>query len=63
MVPAVGPVDVLIRRAAAAPSETQRESALRRLRLSAEAATGLGAVVALLTIVAQAAVERARIAG
>ena len=48
-------VDRLIRRADAAESETERETALRRLRLSAEAATGLGAAIALLTVVAQTA--------
>lgn len=49
-------VDRLIRRAAEATSEDARESALRRVALSAEGATGLGALIVLLTVAAQAAV-------
>jgi uncharacterized membrane protein len=48
-------VDRLIRRVGEATSETARESALRRLALSAEGATGLGALIVLLTVAAQAA--------
>jgi uncharacterized membrane protein len=46
-------VDVLIRRAGAATDDAARTSLLRRIRLSAEAATGLGALVVLLTVAAQ----------
>ena len=49
-------VDRLIRRVGEATSENARESALRRLRLSAEGATGLGALIVLLTAAAQASV-------
>jgi uncharacterized membrane protein len=48
-------VDRLIRGLADASSEETRRSALRRLRLSAEAATGLGALITLLTAAAQVA--------
>ena len=46
-------VDVLIRRAGAASDDATRDSLLHRVRLSAEAATALGAVVVLLTVAAQ----------
>jgi uncharacterized membrane protein len=46
-------VDRLIRRVGEATSDSARGSALRRLRLSAEGATGLGALIALLTVAAQ----------
>ena len=49
-------VDRFIRRVAAATTDTARGSALRRLELSAEGATGLGALVILLTAAAQLAV-------
>ena len=48
-------VDRLIRRGAAATSDTERQSTLRRVGLGAEAATGLGALIALLTAAAQSA--------
>jgi uncharacterized membrane protein len=47
-------VDRLIRRVGDATNENARESALRRLALSAEGATGLGALIVLLTAAAQA---------
>jgi uncharacterized membrane protein len=47
-------VDRLIRRAGEATSDDVRESAIRRAALSAEGATGLGALVVLLTAAAQA---------
>ncbi len=46
-------VDVLIRRAGAASDDATRASMLHRVRLSAEAATGVGALVVLLTVAAQ----------
>jgi uncharacterized membrane protein len=46
-------IDVLIRRAGAATDEATRASALRLTRLSAEGATGLGALIVLLTAAAQ----------
>jgi uncharacterized membrane protein len=46
-------VDVCIRRLQAATDEPARGAAMRWLRLSAEGATGLGAVVVLLTVAAQ----------
>ncbi len=46
-------VDRLIRRAAAAATEDARTSAWRRLALGADAATGLGALIVLLTVVAR----------
>lgn len=46
-------VDRSIRRVAEATSASGRESALRRVELSAEGATGLGALVILLTAAAQ----------
>jgi uncharacterized membrane protein len=48
-------VDLLIRRVGAASDDSTRASALRRLRLSAEGATGLGALIVLLTAAAQLA--------
>jgi uncharacterized membrane protein len=48
-------VDRLVRRVGDATSDSARGSALRRLELSAEGATGLGALVILLTVAAQAA--------
>jgi uncharacterized membrane protein len=48
-------VDVSIRHAAEAADEGVREGAFRRVRLSAEVATVLGALVVLLTAAAQAA--------
>ncbi len=48
-------VDRLIRRIGTGTSDDARESALHRLALSAEGATGLGALMILLTAVAQAA--------
>jgi len=48
-------VDRLVRRVGEATSEDARESAFRRLALSAEGATGLGALVVLLTAAAQVA--------
>lgn len=48
-------VDRLIRTAATAPSGEARSRALHRSRLAAEAATAVGALVALLTAAAQAA--------
>lgn len=48
-------VDRLIRRIGAATSEDARDSDLRRLALSAEGATGLGALMILLTAAAQVA--------
>jgi uncharacterized membrane protein len=47
-------VDRLIRRAGGAITEDERRTALGRIRLGAEAATGLGAVIVLLTAAAQA---------
>ena len=47
-------VDRLVRRVAAATSDGARVAALKRLELSAEAATGLGALIILLTAAAQA---------
>ncbi len=47
-------VDRLVRRVGTAPSDEMRASTLGRVRLGAEAATGLGAVVVLLTAAAQA---------
>ena len=49
---AVG-VDLLIRKAAGAIDDAAAAAALRRLRLTAEAATGVGALVVLLTAAAQ----------
>ncbi len=49
-------VDRLIRRGAQATSDEDRRSALRRVGLGAEAATGLGALIALLTAAAQSTV-------
>jgi uncharacterized membrane protein len=46
-------VDRYVRRLQAASDEVARASALRGLRLSAEGATGLGAVIVLLTVAAQ----------
>jgi uncharacterized membrane protein len=46
-------VDVLVRRAGAATDDPMRVSILHRVRLSAEAATALGALVVLLTVAAQ----------
>jgi uncharacterized membrane protein len=46
-------VDRFIRRIAEATDENARASALRRLALSAEGATGLGALIILLTAAAQ----------
>jgi uncharacterized membrane protein len=48
-------VDLLVRRVGGARSEDARASALGRLALSAEAATGIGAVIVLLTAAAQVA--------
>jgi hypothetical protein len=48
-------IDVLIRRAAGAVDQAARMATLRYLRLSAEAETGLGAPVVLLTAAAQVA--------
>jgi uncharacterized membrane protein len=48
-------VNRLVRQAAEATDETARESAVRRLALSAGGATGLGALIVLLTAAAQAA--------
>ena len=48
-------IDRLIRRACGEASEDSRESDLRRLALSAEGATALGALIVLLTAVAQVA--------
>jgi uncharacterized membrane protein len=48
-------VDRLIRRIGEATSDGARESALGRLKLSAEGATGLGALIVLATVAAQAA--------
>jgi uncharacterized membrane protein len=45
----------LVRRVGEAASESARDGALRQVRLSAEAATGIGALIALLTAAAQAA--------
>jgi uncharacterized membrane protein len=49
-------VDVLIRRAGTASDDASRAPILRRIRLSAEVATALGALVVLLTAAAQLAV-------
>ncbi len=49
-------VDRLIRRIGETTSEDARESAVRRLALSAEGATGLGALTILMTAAAQMAV-------
>jgi uncharacterized membrane protein len=46
-------VEAFARRAAASADDETRRSALRWVGLSAEAATGLGAIVALLTVAAQ----------
>ena len=46
-------VDRYVRRLQAATDDATRASALRNLRLSAEAATGLGALIVLLTAAAQ----------
>jgi uncharacterized membrane protein len=46
-------VDVLIRRLAEATNDATRVLVLRRLRLAAEGATGLGALIVLLTAAAQ----------
>lgn len=46
-------VDRFIRHVGEATSDSARGSALRRLELSAEGATGMGALVILLTVVAQ----------
>lgn len=46
-------VDRYVRRLQAATDDATRASALRGLRLSAEAATALGAVIVLLTVAAQ----------
>ena len=46
-------VDRLIRRLGEATTDDVRESVLRRVALSAEGATGLGALIALLTAAAQ----------
>jgi uncharacterized membrane protein len=46
-------VEILVRRVAGATDDASRSAALRRLRLSAEGATGLGALVVLLTAAAQ----------
>jgi uncharacterized membrane protein len=48
-------VDVLVRRVAEATDDRARASALRRVGLAAEAATGLGVIIALLTVAAQLA--------
>lgn len=48
-------VDRSIRQIASAPNELARLSAVRRLELSAEGATGIGAVAILLTAAAQLA--------
>ena len=48
-------VGMLVRAAGAASSETARSVALRRVRLAAEAATALGALVALTTAAMQVA--------
>ena len=48
-------VDRIIRCVGDATSEDGRRSDLRRLALSAEAATGIGALIVLLTAAAQAA--------
>jgi len=48
-------VDILVRRAAEAKDEEARASALRMVGLTAEAATGLGAIIVLLTVAAQLA--------
>lgn len=49
-------IDWLIRGAAEAPTDETQASDLRLVRLGAEAATGLGALIALLTVAAQFAV-------
>jgi uncharacterized membrane protein len=49
-------VDRLIRRAAAATDDAARSAALGRAELAAEAATGLGAVIVLLTAAARLSV-------
>ena len=46
-------VDLLVRRVAAASDDSARALAAHRLRLSAEGATGLGALIVLLTAAAQ----------
>lgn len=48
-------VDRFIRRVGQATSDSARGSALRRLKLSAEGATGVGALIVLLTVAAQLA--------
>ena len=47
-------VDRLVRRAATATGDNERRAAVGRVRIGAEAATALGAVIVLLTAVAQA---------
>jgi len=49
-------VDVCIRRLGEATNERDRGSALRRLTWSSEGATGLGALIVLLTVAAQSTV-------
>jgi uncharacterized membrane protein len=46
-------IDRLVRRAALATDDARRSAALGRVRLGAEGATGLGAVIVLLTAAAQ----------
>ena len=48
-------VDFLVRRVGEATDEATRAPALRRLQLSAEGATGVGALIVLLTAAAQGA--------
>jgi uncharacterized membrane protein len=48
-------VDLLVRRIGDAPDDATRVSNLRLLRLSAEGATGVGALIVLLTVAAQVA--------
>ena len=48
-------IDRLIRRVGDATDDAGRDAASRRLRLSAEGATGLGALIVLLTVAAQTA--------
>ena len=55
LVAAAVTVDRFIRRMANAATDVERLSALRRVRLGAEAATALGALIALLTAAAQLA--------
>lgn len=49
-------IDRMIRQLADAADDTAREQALRRIGLSAEGATGLGALTILLTVMAQLSV-------